>query len=396
MLDIIGGSYIENCIDPSYKDLFGSGLRAACALSNKNFEINFYSCICERYKQNLELKSQTFGFNCCTYEISRTIEFDYYHPLSKPDLIYDPDLENINANLNSLDNVLYYGMVEAKFKFEGNYVVYDPQNHKRFYDTGSTAKHLALVLNKNEATILATIKNNDLNEIGKSLLKTENAEVVIIKNGSHGALVFEKESVNSIPIFETSIVWPIGSGDIFSAVFAWKWMIEKKSPLESAMLASKYTAQFCQTQHLPLIETFLTFKSISKQEIKRKIYLAAPFYTLSERWLVNEIRNTLLDFGNDVFSPFHDVGLTDSTNLLDENKRIAKSDLDSLKECNTVLAVISGLDAGTLFEIGHAIALDKKVVIYSENVQENDLTMLLGSGCDITSDFSTAIYKASW
>ena len=31
-----------------------------------------------------------------------------------------------------------------------------------------------------------------------------------------------------------------------------------------------------------------------------------------------------------------------------------------------------------------------------ENVNSNDLTMLIGTGCEIKDDFTTAVYKASW
>jgi len=60
------------------------------------------------------------------------------------------------------------------------------------------------------------------------------------------------------------------------------------------------------------------------------------------------------------------------------------------------LAVVNGLDAGTLFEIGYAKSLGKKVVAFAQNVNSSDLTMLIGTDCEITSDFSTAVYKASW
>lgn len=96
------------------------------------------------------------------------------------------------------------------------------------------------------------------------------------------------------------------------------------------------------------------------------------------------------------FSPYHDVGIVDSSNIKSESTAIAEKDLEGLINCDVVLAVISGTDAGTLFEIGYAKANNKKVVILSQNVNDNDLTMLIGTGCDVTDDFTTAVYKASW
>jgi nucleoside 2-deoxyribosyltransferase len=232
--------------------------------------------------------------------------------------------------------------------------------------------------------------------IGQSLQFSENAEIVVIKNGVHGALVFEKHNVFEIPVFNTSYVWPIGSGDIFSAIFSWKWIIEKESAYNSAFQASKYTAQYCQTKHLPVREPK---KPLNRIEIKNKtknIYLAGPFFSISERWLINEMRNTLINFGNNVFSPLHDVGIIDTGEIYNNAKAIATKDLEGLAKCDTVLAVITGIDAGTLFEIGYAKSLNKKIVILAQNICENDLTMLIGTGCEITNDFSTAIYKVSW
>lgn len=53
-------------------------------------------------------------------------------------------------------------------------------------------------------------------------------------------------------------------------------------------------------------------------------------------------------------------------------------------------------DVGTIFEIGYAIAKDKKVVVYAPNSKTRDLTMMIGSHCEIEEDFTTAIYKACW
>lgn len=395
MLDIIGGSYVENCVEPTYNELYGSALRAAAALACKDFKIKLHTCICEKYEPLLKLKSATFGFELDYSIILKTIEFDYYHPLSQPIAKFE---NNSKIQFNKIDGnkILYYGMVEACAKFDGDYVVYDPQNHVSFKDTGATAKHLALVLNKKEACLLSTIDNEDLVTVGKSLLNSEKAEVIIIKNGSHGALVIETDKITEIPVFETKKVWPIGTGDIFSAVFAWKWMIEQKSPSESAYQASQFTGQYCESQQLPLQINYPTLKPLIKSTKKKQIYLAGPFFTISERWLINEFRNILFDFGNNVFSPFHDVGIIDSKDIISCSSEIAQADLNALSNCDVVLAIISGLDAGTLFEIGYAKSLNKKIVIFAQNVCDNDLTMLIGTDCEITNDFSTAIYKASW
>ncbi|OJV87436.1 MAG: hypothetical protein BGO34_10155 [Bacteroidia bacterium 44-10] len=397
MLNIIGGSYFENCEEPSTRDFFGSGVRGAAALSMKGFDISFYSCISAEHKSIAEYSSRLFGYKCNYFLISHTIEFEYYHPLSKPLIInYDRNADVKEIILDDEGDFLYYGMLEANAKINGNYVVYDPQNHKSFKDTRSTAKHLAIILNKKEAQLLSKNKSEDLKTIGRELLKSENADVVVIKNGASGALVFYDDNVQDIPVFSADNVWPIGSGDVFSAVFSWKWIIEKKKPFESALSASILTAYYCQSKLLPVIEPLEPLKPIEIKKSVKNIYLAGPFFTISERWLINELRNSLLDFGNKVFSPLHDVGIINSSDMYNESKLIAEKDLAGIDNCEVVLAILSGMDAGTLFEIGYAKAKNKKVVVLSENVNDNDLTMLIGTGCEVTNDIATAVYKASW
>ena len=102
MLSIIGGSYIENCIDPTYHEHYGSGLRAAAALSSKGFEIGFHSCICKKYEPLAILKSHTFGYTTQYHSIPKTIEFDYYHPLSTPTPIIEQDLVNLGLGASDL------------------------------------------------------------------------------------------------------------------------------------------------------------------------------------------------------------------------------------------------------------------------------------------------------
>ena len=61
-----------------------------------------------------------------------------------------------------------------------------------------------------------------------------------------------------------------------------------------------------------------------------------------------------------------------------------------------MFAVVDGLDSGTLFEVGYAIAQNKKVIAFVQNEGEESLKMLEGSNCIIEKDLTTAIYKTYW
>jgi hypothetical protein len=394
-LTIIGGTYLECCAEPRKNTFYGSGLRAASALSGKGLSIRFISCVGEYDVDTANSNTDTFGIKASFTIIPQTISFHYYHPLSTP--IYEP--ENIPEQKVHLaeiiaESILFYGMIEADAKVNASYVVYDPQNYIPFKETGSKAQHLAIVLNKKEAYLLSGLSETaTVVQAGKLILENESADVVVIKNGPKGAIVIEQSSIEHIPVFQTASVWPIGSGDIFSAVFAWKWMIEKQTAAVAAKLASQYCAHYCEVTQLPLPNNPNTYSPLPLITGTKKIYLAGPFFTIAERWLINEVYRCLLNFDNKVFSPYHREGIIDS---LENAKHIASINLKAVEDCDTLFAVLNGLDAGTIFEIGYARQLGKKVIILGENVPENDLTMFIGSDCEIESDLTTAIYKASW
>lgn len=398
MLTIVGGTYIEYCQEPEEEELWGSGLRAAAALSDKDFDVEFKSCIGKEELGNAKFICNTFNIKYEFQLIAETVTWEYYHPLSKP-RAYSSFLKEPRIHIHiEAETVLYYGMAEADIKVNADYLVYDPQNGVPYMQTESVAKHLALVLNKKEAISLAGLdeKEEDLLKIGRILLTETNADVIVIKNGASGGLVIEPSDSSTFPVYFANTVWPIGSGDIFSAAFAWKWAIEKQSPVEAAKLASQYTASYCATRVLPLSKALSFNECIPIKEKKTKIYLAGPFFTISERWIINELRNTLLEFDNDVFSPLHDVGLIGKGDSITAINEIVSKDLSGLEKSDVVLAVADNSDLGTIFEIGYAVANKKRIVILAENLNPNSLTMLEGSDCILVRDLPTAVYRASW
>ena len=70
--------------------------------------------------------------------------------------------------------------------------------------------------------------------------------------------------------------------------------------------------------------------------------------------------------------------------------------LKCLKASRCVLALVDGLDAGTVFEIGYARSLAKPVIALAESTPLEALKMIAGTKCEIVSDFVTAIYRTAW
>ncbi|MDT7542428.1 MAG: hypothetical protein QOE33_2332 [Acidobacteriota bacterium] len=403
MISIAGGVYVEICTEPAWEQLFGSGGRAAAALSELSDKISLTTYIADKDRAALETLAATFGFDADGTSIADTALFYYYHGLSepriRPSLHLIPQAEPLTVKDT---NILRFGFIEGDAVVHGDSVVYDPQsayNPRPFHENGSTAERLAIVANLRECVSLAknTYTGAEIEQLGKAVLDEEGAEVVVIKRGSFGLTVVTATETKNLPAFRTERVWPIGSGDVFAAVFAYHWADAKSDVFEAAQIASLSTAYYCQTKSLP-IPTDIS-KTFSPSPLiagpgkfpvaHNQVYLAGPFFTMAERWMIDQSRRHLSEQGFKVFSPFHDVGYGTAS-------EVVPADIEALNKSDIVFAVLDGLDSGTLFEVGYARAMNKPVVAFVQNEGENNLKMLQGTKCEIVDDFASAIYRVTW
>lgn len=402
MIHIVGGTYLEKCLEPTWDELFGSGARAATALAYLVDKVKLTTYVGNSEERTLDSLALNSGFSVSKNSISRTISFHYHHCLSEP-LIY-PSVPTIQENPELLvedELILRFGFLEGDAIVNGDKVVYDPQNAyapKLFRSNGSTANSLAIVTNTGECHKL--VNNFDPKttpkELGELLLQKENADVVVIKRGSLGALVVTPKRQEIIPAYLTSRIWSIGSGDVFAALFTYFWGKENKSPFEAAQLSSLGTAFYCDQRSLPIPSNFVELAKypplIRKNNFpyeSKQVYLAGPFFTMGQRWMIEQSRKFLKEQGFKVFSPFHDVGYG-------EAEEVAPADIEALKQSDLVFALLDGLDAGTLFEIGYANSIGKPVIVFVQNESQENLKMIIGTKCKVVSDFVSAIYHTTW
>jgi nucleoside 2-deoxyribosyltransferase len=398
-MHIVGGIYRERSIFPGNDVIFGSGGRAAAVLSNLISGITLSSFVGRLHENEINyLVQNEWKVHLESYSVEELTSFTYYHGLSTP-IIYPTQLPLSNApKIHVKDKViLQFGMLEGSAQVEGERVIFDPQNpeNPEFFDTeGSTASELAYVLNRREACRLTG--KQLLEDAVNSLLERPNVSVVVIKSGTDGAKVFTKTNSNIIYSYRTNLVWPVGSGDVFAAVFAYFWGVEQISAFEAAEFASRGAALYCGKRQLPLqrkdiiAEEFLYQRLVSNRcPNEAKIYLAGPFFTMSQLWLVEEARSAFISSGFKVFSPFHDVGIGDA-------EEVVPADLKGIEESNVLFALCDGLDSGTLFEVGYAVKHGIKVVAFSEQTSDESMKMLRGSGCEVFRDFTSAVYHAQW
>lgn len=398
-MKIIGGIYDEVCREPNSSQTVGSGLRAAVAVSRAARDLTLHSRASHTQLEEARQIAAGSHFALAVKERRRSIRFSYDNPLARPYIdSHDPlDVEDIQLDD---DVVLAYGMIDARPRIRARRIIIDPQRPGSYdlsphfeFDRSST---LAIVANETEIRGLAGKPKESIPECGLAVLKRYGAEVVVIKRGALGALVVFDGEIRPVGSFPIERVWPIGSGDVFSAVFALAWGQEDRTPVEAARIASQATAAACrESHHGPIQAVSAAAKPLLPDSIEEKVgeppvlYLAGPFFSFAQRWMIDLMRHALVKLGAEVFSPYHEVG--DGPPDV-----VAPLDLAAIERATAVVAIIDDLDAGTLFEIGYAKALGKSIVAFGENTSSSDLTMLIGSGVELHDDLATAAYRAVW
>jgi nucleoside 2-deoxyribosyltransferase len=389
---VTGGTYRELCARPRWQRIFGSGGRAIAAVAKLSLGSELHSYANSDWIPSLDASAAACGYKSVLMPIGEKITFEYLHPLSRPGLF--PPKRKMQAALRVAgEAVLRFDFVEGDAIVDAGRAVYDPQTGgkpKPFFENGSKCRELAVVLNAKEASLATEL---DVYEAGPALIRDWKADIVVIKLGTQGAVLFQREGPpQDVPAFRSDRVFKIGSGDVFSAIFAHCWAELGMDPLSAATHASVAVAQYVETRTLPFTELPQQGDRLvcHKREIQPVIYLAGPFFDVAQRWLIEESMALLEGLGAEVFSPIHHVGYAENAH------NVALEDLKGLEEADVVLALADSKDAGTLFEVGYARALKKPVVVLAERFHKHDFTMFEGTDCFVTDDFTTALYRSVW
>jgi hypothetical protein len=397
-ITIAGGFYREKCRFPFSDEIWGSGGRAAAAIGALGLDVTLVTLADQETEPNLASIAEVIGFKYSAGRISQTVSFHYDHGLSVPIIWPPPHTLNHMKLQASAECVLQFGMLDANVEVKAATAVYDPQEpvSPRHLQASCKPARLAYVLNESEARKLGASANAE--DAARRIASDSKAQVVVVKRGARGVLVLEGDQFNSLPAFETKTVWPIGSGDVFAAVFAAQWGVLNFPAVNAAEKASCATAEYVENRVLPIDLSVIEHKT-SRKPIQPnrstlgadeyEVYLAGPFFNMPELWLVDEAYRALRGFGLKVFSPYHQVGLGSGND-------VAPKDIEALKKSRAVLAFIDGIDSGTIFEVGYARAHAKPVVALAQSTPEEALKMISGTGCEILSDFVSAIYRVAW
>jgi nucleoside 2-deoxyribosyltransferase len=397
---VAGGTYDEIVVTPDSRDLMGSGMRAAAALRHRAETVHLATAWDSSIAEEASLVAAAVGVSTGTVvERTERVGFRYSTPVSAP-AVNGPSASVTEKPLLADSTVLMFGLVEAPtgaFNVDADILVLDPQKPR---DTGAlvtegvSSRRLIVVANDTEVRKLGG--GSSTMDAAEGLLhKRPDIEAVITKRGAVGSLVTVRNRLgvthHSVGAHPTTRVWPIGSGDTFSAGVAHA-LDSGADIVEAARVGSAAAAHWCSTRDPALPRAILSGDLSDVPNAATgdagQVYLAGPFFTVAQRWLVDTVRDELISLGVDVWSPVHEVG--------PGGDEVAEKDLDGLRSSDAVLALLDHGDAGTVFEVGWAVRRGIPIVGFATSFDREGAKMLTGTTVEMHRDLSTACYRAAW
>jgi 7-cyano-7-deazaguanine synthase in queuosine biosynthesis/nucleoside 2-deoxyribosyltransferase len=388
---VVGGAYREVCVEPAHRRYFGSGVRGAAAI-RENVE-RLVTVLDEESLPEVQAVLQNVPIDHVQRE--RAIEFFYDTPLSSPSLQWDRSDAAVQIPDIVAEDAVVFGMVEALPIVSAERVVVDPQHSLSLDQLRRIVSADELVIVANQREITAISRESDLRRAAELLLGSTGAAGIVVKSGAHGALIFGRgEGPTGIPAFVTPTVFPIGSGDVFTAVLASKYFAGAELR-EAALEASRRTAVYVTTQQtrdtnldedpVPTIEP-----TVWTVQDRPRVYIAASFANPEQRWSGRTMDHGIKDIGGDPVYPLRDVGEKQDAAVT------AQGDLEALDSCEAVVLLADVARTGPFFEGGWATSRNIPTVVMNSDPDEDRYTMLRGTGSTMVADLSTAAYHAVW
>lgn len=372
-MKVAGGLYLELCEAPAWHRWFGSGGRAAAAVSDLSPGTELHSYCAPENVALGRRAMDAYGVRFIASDTEDSVAFAYFHPLSRPCIVPPRSkLKKAGPLQVSGEVVLRFGFLEGEAIIDARSAVHDPQGGaetESFGANGSRAEHLAVVLNEDEVR-LATRKD-DIHMAALEVMSREGADVLVVKGGAKGALVFEGGAVSEVPAYLSSRVFKIGTGDVFSAAFAHYWAEATISPAQAADLASRSVAWYCESGRLPLPHAAdLMGSPPIPRGTPGSVRVLGDRVTLGQKWVYEEAKSCLRLLGAliwDTQAPSPDAALV-----------LADRPTDDLDE----IAVLR--------------AQGVPVVVFGEGLGSGQRAEFERLGCAHIDDFTSAIYRAVW
>ncbi len=386
---VVGGAYDEVCADPPLHWTFGSGVRAAAILGDRVERV-----VTAVDANTLERVRAVLGGTDIEYsKRAGPVTFMYETPLSRPQLYRDSRDSDLVPPDARGTNAVVFGMVESMPRVVAERAVVDSQHSLSLDEISVSVNADDLVIVANHREVRHLVGDPNSVTAARSILKRTGATAVVVKAGAAGALVVTDGASVGVPAVPTDRVFPIGSGDVFTASFAAAYF-DGASPVEAAATASTRTAGYCATRQLrPVtISPILALDPPTPDTILSppQVYVAASFNTPEQRWSARTAARGIDDVGGSSFYPLRDVG------PVVEQASTARADLDALAKSGCVLVLADTARTGPFFEAGWATHAGIPVVIAASDPDPTRFTMPRGSGATVVHDLSTAVYHSVW
>lgn len=370
---VAGGLYREVCETPPWNREFGSGVRAAAIIGKLSTDTRFHTYRSSRHGDAID-HLERLGVDVVCERRSMDIVFSYFHPLSSPLIL--PAIVKTEVPLTVIGkSVLRFGFLEGTAIVNAERAVYDPQGSSAiepFEGNGSQAAELAIVLN--EVELLRYSGASNIEAACQTLLDERRATVVVVKCGVRGALVVEPGRSSRIPPHWSERVFKIGTGDVFSAVFAHAWAEQGMPAAISAETASKAVSLYCDAPEVPLPPLGSISRSPIAGVVPASVSLRGTVETLGRRYTLEEARHCLQTLGMTVEA----VDLDDALVKKVDGPR-------------TLLVLADGLNLKDIQDIVFNCREADRVVVLDEEKR-----VLPWGNVLIKSDFTTALYVAAW
>jgi hypothetical protein len=389
---IAGGIYQETCRFPKWDRIFGSGLRAALAISQLSPGSELHSYVARDLERDVTATLEWSRVKSSLVPSDVVFTFEYMHPFDlitiDPEDPEDPEDHKQNSTLTvNGDVVLRFGMMECDVRVTAQRAVYDPQSHYPtfFSDNNSKANDLVIIANQREIFKLVPGKfsetgkcpdNDDIRRaMGQLFDLDQTLRAVLLKDLLGGLTVFQGDEGVQVRNYAAESYFRIGSGDILAAAFTHAWGEKHASVIDEANFASQCLAYAVEGPRLPLDRAGIEAMQLAPESTGKKLYIMVCGNSLELQMMAFHTCGWVKDCGLTAFSD------------LDDNRLQAK------KESHVALILIG--EAASYNDIEKkSDELDAApAVVYWPSGSQEIVTRYF-PGAIFSRDYATALYRA--
>lgn len=285
---------------------------------------------------------------------------DEFHPT---DVLIYPGRYNIDSVLKSLQN--FNGRVHIDLQYDGIEIPYKINREIESIIISTSSVFFRNVCNSSFETFHDAFKDK---KIRKFLIK-EN------RGGAECIDLINKKNYHS-KFYYVPTMHSVGVGDVYNSIFVSSLFddnLQKKMSFASHC-AARYAETFDFDKFKNNVEIimnnfddFFNIRGIRLSWSDRKrinIYIAAPDFPEVDKTLIDSLVDVLNYHNFNPRLPIRENGLFTPDLSLDEELVLYSKDLELLKECNLLIAVMIYNDPGTLVEIGMFKQMEKPVILF--------------------------------